>query len=95
MRGQHERLSPERPYYLIREIGRGGFSTVWKAWDYEAAKWLAVKVIRVDGTRSQSVKWLLPAITREIMLLKSSTHPTVNAHTSSVNAHTSSVNAHT
>jgi serine/threonine protein kinase len=33
-------------YRLIEEVGTGGMATVWRAWDEELARWVAVKRLR-------------------------------------------------
>lgn len=38
-------LPPSDRYALHKKLGRGAFGEVWKAWDRQASKWVAVKLI--------------------------------------------------
>jgi tetratricopeptide (TPR) repeat protein len=46
------REDPERrldDYVLVAPIGSGGFGEVWKAWDLELGRWVAIKILRLES----------------------------------------------
>ncbi len=60
-------------YILVRELGRGGMGTVWKAWDRKLARWAAIKF--VDAPRGDD----LARFEREARLAARLRHPNIAA----------------
>lgn len=60
-------------YEILKEIGRGGMSIVYLAFDHRLNKQWAIKEIKNDG--SKSTKTLLKGLEREANILKNVDHP--------------------
>jgi serine/threonine protein kinase len=58
-------------YVLVKEVGRGGMGTVWKAWDTKLARWVAVKFLNVDNETG------LRRFEREAQLVAQLHHPNI------------------
>lgn len=75
------KLATNRPYCLLRLLGRGGFSSVWEVYDRDACKRFAAKLTMMPASDHSegrdAAKWLLECLTREVMLLKTDKTPTV------------------
>ncbi len=65
---------PERrlnQYVLVKEVGRGGMGTVWKAWDTKLARWVAIKFLKADNETG------LRRFEREAQLVAQLHHPNI------------------
>ena len=60
---------------LIELLGLGGFSSVWKAWDFGFSKFVAVKIIKV--TSGNSIKQYATHLKREMDIMQSTNHKNV------------------
>ena len=60
-------------YILVRELGRGGMGTVWKAWDRKLTRWAAIKFL--DAPRGDD----LARFEREAKLAARLRHPNIAA----------------
>jgi serine/threonine-protein kinase len=58
-------------YVLAQEIGAGGMGIVWKAWDTQLARWVAVKRLKVRDPK------LVSRFMREASLLAQLSHPNI------------------
>lgn len=58
-------------YVLAQEIGAGGMGVVWKAWDSQLARWVAVKRLKVRDPK------LVSRFMREASLLAQLSHPNI------------------
>lgn len=65
--------APKIPgYVLTKDLGRGAFAEVWKAWQVRTRKWVAVKVFTQRG----GVNWIF--LQREVeRLIKLDKHPNI------------------
>lgn len=57
-------------YALVALQGKGGMGEVWRAWDKELGRWVAVKLMREDASPSA-----IPRFTREAQVAASVAHP--------------------
>lgn len=48
-------------YVLVREIGRGGVGEIWRAWDLELGRWVAVKLLRENSSEVARVRFVREA----------------------------------
>jgi len=64
-------------YRLVRPLGRGGMGVVWRAWDPELRRNVAVKVIRTDRRKRKSARRLTVRLAREARALAQLSHPNV------------------
>lgn len=42
-------------YLLVESIGRGSSAEVWKSWDRQMARWVAIKLLRTDSLHPETV----------------------------------------
>lgn len=59
--------------FLLRQIGQGTYSTVFRARDFETGRIVALKKVRFDNSEPESVRFMA----REIMILRRLDHPNV------------------
>lgn len=64
-------------YRLIDAIGRGGMGVVYRAWDPDLRREVAVKVIRTDRRKRKAARRLSARLAREAQVLARLTHPNV------------------
>lgn len=60
-------------YVLVEEIGAGGMGVVWKAWDNQLSRWVAIKRLKVKDPK------LISRFMREASLLAQLAHPNITA----------------
>lgn len=60
-------------YDKIDKVGQGTYSNVYKAWDRDTGKLVALKKVRFDTSEPESIKFMA----REIMTLRELDHPNV------------------
>ncbi|MBI4611976.1 MAG: SUMF1/EgtB/PvdO family nonheme iron enzyme [Planctomycetes bacterium] len=60
-------------YFLFERIGQGGMGAVWRAWQVDLGRWVAVKILR-GGTRTERARFL-----REAELASRLSHPNIVA----------------
>ncbi len=60
-------------YILSGEIGAGGMGVVWRAWDTQLSRWVAVKQLKVNDAQ------LVSRFMREASLLARLSHPHITA----------------
>ncbi|XP_030544115.2 probable serine/threonine-protein kinase At1g54610 [Rhodamnia argentea] len=60
-------------YDKIDKVGQGTYSNVYKAWDRDTGKLVALKKVRFDTSEPESIKFMA----REIMILRELDHPNV------------------
>lgn len=58
-------------YVLIDQLGAGGMGVVWKAWDGQLSRWVAIKLLKVQDPK------LIRRFTREATLLAKLAHPNI------------------
>ena len=58
-------------YVLAQEVGAGGMGVVWKGWDTQLARWVAVKRLKVRDPK------LVSRFVREASLLAQLSHPNI------------------
>lgn len=60
-------------FILVGELGRGGLGVVWKAWQVDLGRWVAVKLLQ-QGTDNDSLERFM----REAKLTARLAHPNIN-----------------
>ncbi|MQL71386.1 hypothetical protein Taro_003711, partial [Colocasia esculenta] len=60
-------------YIMIEKVGQGTYSNVYKAWERETGKIVALKKVRFETSDSESVRFMA----REIMVLQELDHPNI------------------
>lgn len=60
---------------LLEHIGSGGFASVWKAWDYEQAKIVAIKITKFLS--SQNMQFINRHLKREQNIMEATNHKNV------------------
>jgi tetratricopeptide (TPR) repeat protein len=58
-------------YVLVQELGAGGMGVVWKGWDSQLSRWVAVKRLKVRDPK------LVSRFMREASLLAQLSHPNI------------------
>lgn len=64
-------------YHILEQIGKGGMATVYKAYDAQLERNVAVKVIRRDALPPQHLDRILKRFRREAHILASLSHPNI------------------
>lgn len=59
--------------FWIFQVGQGTYSNVYKAWDRDTGKLVALKKVRFDTSEPESIKFMA----REIMILRELDHPNI------------------
>src|SRR5574341_1661358 len=59
------------PYVAVARLGAGGMGEVWKAWDQELSRWVALKLLHPGGE--------IERFKREARLAARLTHPHIAA----------------
>lgn len=60
-------------FLLLVQVGQGTYSNVYKAWERETGKIVALKKVRFETSESESVRFMA----REIMILQELDHPNI------------------
>jgi len=60
-------------YILVKQIGKGGMGTVWKAWDRRLTRWVAIKFLLAEEDRG------VDRFTREAKIAARLRHPNIAA----------------
>lgn len=58
-------------YVLVDEVGAGGMGVVWRGWDKQLQRWVAIKQLKVQDSR------LIARFMREATLLAQLAHPNI------------------
>jgi serine/threonine protein kinase len=60
-------------YVRVNRLGEGGMGEVWRAWDLELGRWIALKFLKVDNLDE------LARFQREARTIARLTHPNIAA----------------
>lgn len=60
-------------YTLVNQVGAGGMGVVWRAWDQQLTRWVALKQLKLNDPR------LISRFMREASLLARLSHPNITA----------------